>query len=110
MRVFTTTTSNVEIPKDIQEAMIVTKWKQVTLKEMRAPENKGRWQLVDALREHLKAVYHAIKYLQGSSRKGLMFRSNNSLQIEAYTKQIELTTSSYCSSVGGNLITLRSKK
>lgn len=49
MRVFTTTTSNVEIPKDIQEAMIVTKWKQVTLKEMRAPENKGRWQLVDAL-------------------------------------------------------------
>ena len=68
-------------------------------------------------KECLKALYQVLKYLKGSPRKGLMFRSKNNFQIEAYTdvdwtRSItnRRTTLGYYSFIGGNLVTWRSKK
>ena len=67
-------------------------------------------------KEHLEAIYHVFKYLKGSLRKDLMFRSNNSLQIETYTNadwagsvMDRRSISGYYSFVGGNLMTWRGK-
>ena len=58
-----------------------------------------------------------MKYLKGSPGKGLLFEKNSHLKVEVYTDANwagSLTdrrlTSSYCTFVGGNLVTWRSKK
>lgn len=67
--------------------------------------------------EHLQTAYQILKYLKGSPWKGIMFQNNNKLNIEAYTDADwagsavdRRSTSGYCSFVGGNLVTWRSKK
>lgn len=66
---------------------------------------------------HFEAVYRILKYLKGTPSKGLLFKPQGHLQIEAYTdadwaRSIvdQRSTSGYCSFVGGNLVTWRSKK
>ncbi|CAN1141771.1 Retrovirus-related Pol polyprotein from transposon TNT 1-94 [Linum perenne] len=66
---------------------------------------------------HFDAVYRILRYLKGSPGKGLMFKKRNGLQIEAYTDadwagdvNDRRSTSGYCTFVGGNLVSWRSKK
>jgi len=66
---------------------------------------------------HFEAVYRILKYLKGTPGKGLLFKPQGHLQIEAYTDADwagsivdRRSTSGYCSFVGGNLVTWRSKK
>ncbi|XP_044478603.1 uncharacterized mitochondrial protein AtMg00810-like isoform X1 [Mangifera indica] len=68
-------------------------------------------------REHFNATYRILRYLKGTPGKGLMFRKNNNLQIEVYTDADWVgcttdrrSTSGYCTFIGGNLVTWRSKK
>ena len=48
---FTTHLSLVEIPKTVQEALQVPKWKEAVLEEMRALEKNRTWDLVELPRE-----------------------------------------------------------
>ena len=66
---------------------------------------------------HFEAVYRILKYLKGTPGKGLLFKPQGHLQIEAYTDADwagsivdRRSTSGYCSFAGGNLVTWRSKK
>ncbi|CAN1319888.1 Retrovirus-related Pol polyprotein from transposon TNT 1-94 [Linum perenne] len=66
---------------------------------------------------HFDAVYRILRYLKGSPGKGLMFKKRDSLQVEAYTDadwagdpNDRKSTSGYCTFLGGNLISWRSKK
>ncbi|MCQ7416388.1 Ty1/Copia family ribonuclease HI, partial [Salmonella enterica] len=66
---------------------------------------------------HFEAVYRILKYLKGTPGKGILFRRHNHFQIEVYTDADwagsttdRRSTSGYCSFVGGNLVTWRSKK
>ena len=70
------------------------------------------------LREtHLQAAYYVLHYLKDSLGKGVLFKRNNELTLEAYT-DVDYVGSSvdrrstfgYCTFLGGNLITWRSKK
>ncbi|KAL5777605.1 hypothetical protein ACOSP7_010531 [Xanthoceras sorbifolium] len=67
--------------------------------------------------EHFDAVYRILRYLKGSPGKGLIFKKYGHLQVEAYTDADwagsitdRRSTSGYCTFVGGNLVTWRSKK
>ena len=67
--------------------------------------------------EHFETAYRILKYLKGSLGKGLFFEKNSHLQVKVYTEADwagsltdKRSTSSYCTFVGGNLVTWRSKK
>ena len=67
--------------------------------------------------EHFETAYRILQYLKGSPGKGLLFEKNSHLQVEVYTDAdwagsliYRRSTSGYCTFVGGNLVTWRSKK
>ncbi|GMP41435.1 hypothetical protein CsSME_00011533 [Camellia sinensis var. sinensis] len=67
--------------------------------------------------EHFEAVYKILRYLKGTPGRGLLFKKHGHLQVEVYTDADwagsvtdRRSTSGYCSFVGGNLVTWRSKK
>jgi hypothetical protein len=65
----------------------------------------------------MEAVYRILHYLKSSPGKGLLFSRHDHLKIEPY-KDADWagsimdgwSTSSYCTSVGENFVTWRSKK
>jgi hypothetical protein len=66
---------------------------------------------------HMEVVYRILRYLKSSPGKGLLFSQHDHLKIEAYTDADwagsitdRRSTSGYCTFVGGNLVTWRSKK
>lgn len=66
---------------------------------------------------HFDAIYKILRHLKGSPGKGLLFQKHGHLQGEAYTDGNwdgslvdRCSTSGYCTSVGGNLVTWRHKK
>ena len=72
----------------------------------------------DPMEEHLEAVYQILRYLKKNLGRGLMFKKGGGdLTIEAYTDvdwvgstTDRRSTSGWCTFVGGNLVTWRSKK
>jgi hypothetical protein len=71
----------------------------------------------DPKTHHMEAVNRIIRYLKGCPGRGLLYKSNGSLQVECYTDadwagslDDRRSTSGYCTFVGGNLVTWRSKK
>ena len=71
----------------------------------------------DPREAHLQATYKVLHYLKGNPRKGILFKKNNTLTLEAYT-DVDYASSivdrrstiGYCTFLGGNLVTWRSKK
>lgn len=63
---------------------------------------------------HMDAVIRILRYLKQAPGKGILFQRHNHFKIDAFTWAISLddrrSTSGYCSFVGGNLVTWRSKK
>ena len=67
--------------------------------------------------EHLEAVFRILRYLKGSLGRGLLYKNHGHLQVEGYTDvdwawsvTDRRSTSGYCTFVGGNLVSWRSKK
>ena len=66
---------------------------------------------------HYGAVLRILRYLKSAPGNGLFFGIHNHLQVESYTDADwagsitdRRSTSGYCTFVGGNLVTWRSKK
>ena len=66
---------------------------------------------------HFEVVHRILRYLKGTPGKGLFFKARGHLQVKAYIDadwagciSDRRSTSRYCTYVGGNLVTLRSKK
>ena len=66
---------------------------------------------------HLQAAYRVLHYLKGNPGKGILFKKNDTLALEAYTDADyagslvdRRSTTGYCTFLGGNLVTWRSKK
>lgn len=66
---------------------------------------------------HMEAVYRILRYLKSAPGRGILFSKHDHLQVEAYTDADwagsvtdRRSTSGYCTFVGGNLVTWRSKK
>ena len=66
---------------------------------------------------HLEAVERILRYLKSCPGRGVLLSKHNHLRIEVYTdadwagsRDDRRSTSGYCSFVGGNLVTWRSKK
>ncbi|RVX08315.1 Retrovirus-related Pol polyprotein from transposon RE1 [Vitis vinifera] len=71
----------------------------------------------DPREPHLQAAYRVLHYLKGNPDKGILFKKNNTLALEAYTDADyagslvdRRSTTGYCTFLGGNLVTWRSKK
>ena len=67
--------------------------------------------------EHLKVALSIVKYLKNSPEMGLLFTKSETMEVEIYTDADWASSSldrrsisGYCSFLGGNLVTLRSKK
>jgi hypothetical protein len=68
-------------------------------------------------KDHMDAVVRILRYLKSAPGKGIMFSKNDHLDVEGYTDADwagnladRKSTSGYFTSVGGNLVTWRSKK
>lgn len=66
---------------------------------------------------HLQAIYRILHYLKGNLGKGILFKRNGRLSLEAYTNADyagfivdRRSRSGYCTSLGRNLVIWRSKK
>ena len=66
---------------------------------------------------HLHVVKRILQYLKGSIGRGILMRNNGSTQIQGYTDADwagnaldRKSTTGYCTFVGGNLVTWKSKK
>ena len=66
---------------------------------------------------HLKAMYRILHYLKGTLGKGILFKKGETMTLEAYmdadcagSMVDRRSTSDYCTLLGGNLVTWRSKK
>ncbi|KAK8945162.1 hypothetical protein KSP39_PZI008022 [Platanthera zijinensis] len=66
---------------------------------------------------HVDAAHRILRYLKSSPGRGILFSPSTDLKIEVYTdadwaRSVDdrRSTSGYCSLVGGNLVTWRSKK
>ncbi|XP_020584559.1 uncharacterized protein LOC110027457 [Phalaenopsis equestris] len=71
----------------------------------------------DPREPHLQAAYRVLHYLKGNLGKGILFKRNDTLTLEAYTDADYVgsivdrrSTTRYCTFLGGNLVTWRSKK
>ncbi|RVX13233.1 Retrovirus-related Pol polyprotein from transposon RE1 [Vitis vinifera] len=71
----------------------------------------------DPREPHLQAAYRVLHYLKGNPEKGILFKKNNTLALEAcidadYAGSLvdRRSTTGYCIFLGGNLVTWRSKK
>ena len=67
--------------------------------------------------DHMNAMTQILRYLKGTSWKGIMFSKNEPLEITGYADVDwagnifdKKSTSDYFTFVGGNLVTWRSKK
>ena len=66
---------------------------------------------------HLQATYRILHYLKGTPGRGILYKRNGNTILEAYTDADyagsitdRRSTSGYCTFLGGNLVTWRSKK
>ncbi|WJZ98357.1 hypothetical protein VitviT2T_016885 [Vitis vinifera] len=66
----------------------------------------------DPREPHLQAAYRVLHYLKGNPGKGILFKKNNTLALEAYTDADyagslvdRRSTTGYCTFLGGNLVT-----
>lgn len=66
---------------------------------------------------HMEAVSRILRYLKGCLGKGLLYTRQGNVQVEGYTDadwagslDDRRSTSGYCTFVGGNLVSWRSKK
>lgn len=71
----------------------------------------------DPRESHLQVAYRVLHYLKGTPEKGILFKRGNTLTLEAYTDADyagslvdRRSTTGYCTFIGGNLVTWRSKK
>ena len=71
----------------------------------------------DPREPHLLVTYRALHYLKGNPGKGILFKKNDTLALEAYIDTDyagsivdRRSTTGYCTFLGGNLVTWRSKK
>ena len=67
--------------------------------------------------QHMEVVMRILRYLKGTSSRGILFRRNQHLDLVAYTdafwagdRDDRKLTSGYFTLVGGNLVTWKSKK
>jgi len=67
--------------------------------------------------DHWNAIIRILKYIKGSPGKGLLYASNNHTKVVCYLDADWVGSSSdrrrtfeYCVSIGGNLISWKSKK
>ena len=67
--------------------------------------------------EHNEAALRILRYLKGTPGKGLLFANRGHFQVEVFTDADwagsvtdRRSTSGYCTFIGGNLVTWRSKK
>ena len=68
-------------------------------------------------KSHLQAACRVLRYLKTTPGKGILYMKNGGLQLEGYTDADwagsvvdRRSTSGYCTMLGGNLVTWRSKK
>ena len=66
---------------------------------------------------HWEAVIRIVRYLKAYLGRGILYKANGHLRVEAYTdvdwagsSSDRKSTTGYCNFLGGNLITWRSKK
>ncbi|XP_068483246.1 uncharacterized mitochondrial protein AtMg00810-like [Phaseolus vulgaris] len=66
---------------------------------------------------HLQAALRIVQYLKGTLGRGILFKRNKSVRLEAYTDADyaesvvdRRSTTGYCTFLGGNLVTWKSKK
>ena len=71
----------------------------------------------DPREPHFQATYRMLHYLKGNLGKGILFKKNDTLALEAYTVADYVgsivdrrSITWYCTFLGGNLVTWRSKK